>query len=180
MSLRFDIIDGIIEREGGFVDDPADSGGATKYGITERVARRNGYAGDMRHFPRDKAFEIYVAQYWDAVRADDIEAASPEIAAEVVDTAVNMGVARAGEFLQRSLNVLNRGGTDYVDLIIDGSIGPATIDALRTFLNTREAEGEIVLFRALNCLQGAKYIELSERREKDERFVFGWLLHRVQ
>jgi len=174
--LKQKIIDQIIFVEGGFVDDPDDSGGATNYGITEAVARAYGFADDMRDMPRGVAFDIYVARYWDAVRADDLLALSEVVASEVVDTGVNMGTGRASKILQRALNVLNVGGSLYPDLVVDGAIGPMTIQALREYLAERN---ELVLCRALNCLQGAYYIELAERREKDEKFVYGWLKNRV-
>lgn len=175
-NLKTEIIGEIIHIEGGFVDDPADSGGATNYGITEAVARQNGYHGHMRDLPEQVAFDIYVDRYWHSVCGDDLAALSENVAREVVDTAVNMGVARAGGFLQRALNVLNDRGTLYADLVVDGAIGPRTIEALGQYLATRN---ELALSRALNCLQGAFYIELAERREKDERFVYGWLVNRV-
>ena len=46
------LIDGLIEREGGYVNHPADKGGPTCFGITEAVARAHGYAGAMRSLPR--------------------------------------------------------------------------------------------------------------------------------
>ena len=170
------IINAIIDVEGGYVNDPNDSGGETNFGITVQVARANGYTGDMRDMPREVAFDIYAAKYWDAVRADELVELSEIVADEVVDTAVNMGAGRAIKFLQRALNVLNTQGKLYPDLTVDGAIGPATINALRGYLSTRN---ELVLSRALNCLQGAFYIELAERREKDERFVYGWFKNRV-
>lgn len=63
MTVR-DIIDGIIEREGGYVNDPNDLGGATNYGITEKVAREWGYQGDMRDLPRIVAYQIYEQRYY--------------------------------------------------------------------------------------------------------------------
>ena len=170
------IINEIIRVEGGYVNDPSDSGGETNFGITVQVARANGYTGDMRDMPREVAFDICAAKYWDAVRADELVELSEIVADEVVDTAVNMGAGRAIKFLQRALNVLNTQGKLYPDLTVDGAIGPATINALRGYLSSRN---ELVLSRALNCLQGAFYIELAERREKDERFVYGWLRNRV-
>lgn len=170
------IINAIIDVEGGYVNDPNDSGGETNFGITVQVARANGYTGDMRDMPREVAFDIYAAKYWDAVRADELVELSEIVADEVVDTAVNMGAGRAIKFLQRALNVLNTQGKLYPDLTVDAAIGPATINALRGYLSSRN---ELVLSRALNCLQGAFYIELAERREKDERFVYGWLRNRV-
>lgn len=171
------VIDNIIKVEGGYVFDPADSGGETNYGITLKVARDNGYNGPMKDMPRQVAFDIYANRYWDAVRADDILKLSSGIAEEVVDTGVNMGVGRAGRFLQRALNSLNNRATLYQDLVVDGKVGPATIGALSAYLSRRD---EQVLMKMLNCLQGAFYVELAERREKDERFVYGWFKNRVK
>ena len=176
MTVKTRVINAIIEREGGFVDDPDDSGGATNYGVTEAVAREHGYTGPMRDMPRRVAVEIYTGRYWSAVRGDELAQLSERIADEVADTAVNMGPARAGQFLQRALNALNDRERLYGDLVLDGAIGPATVGALAQYLQHRS---ELVLCKALNCLQGAFYIELAERRQKDERFLYGWLRERV-
>lgn len=175
--MKTHIINEIIRVEGGYDNDPSDSGGATNFGITEAVARANGYRGRMEHMPRSVAFDIYSAKYWDAVKADDLVKLSEAVAEEVVDTSVNMGPGRAGEFLQRALNVLNKATGLYADVSVDGAIGPATIRALDAYLTFRD-DKELV--KALNCLQGAYYIELAERREKDERFVYGWFKNRVK
>jgi len=170
------IINEIIRVEGGYVNDPSDSGGETNFGITVAVARANGYNGAMWDLPRSVAFDIYSAKYWDAVKGDDLVKLSEHVAEEVVDTSVNMGAGRAGKFLQRALNVLNSQEKLYADLVVDGAIGPATVSALRGYLDGRN---EGVLTRVLNCLQGAYYVDLAERREKDERFVYGWFKNRV-
>lgn len=170
------IINRIIKVEGGYVADPSDSGGETNFGITVAVARQHSYIGPMRDLPRSIAFNIYTDRFWDIIRADDLAKLSEAVAEEVVDTSVNMGPNRAGKFLQRALNVLNNKGSLYRDLTVDGAVGPATISALRGYLNGRDEE---TLVKALNCLQGAFYITLAERREKDERFVYGWFKNRV-
>jgi len=175
--MKSKIINDIIEREGGYIDDPSDSGGKTNFGITEAEARRSGYTGEMRLLPRSTAFDIYSVRYWDSVKGDQLSGLSKLIAAEVVDTGVNMGVYQAGTLLQRALNVFNNNGKLYADLTIDGNIGPATLRALNEYLAKRD---ELVLLKALNCLQGAFYIELAERREKDEKFVYGWIKARVE
>lgn len=174
--MKEKIINEIIRVEGGYVNDPRDSGGETNFGITVAVARANGYNGAMRDMPRGAAFDIYVAKYWDAVRGDQLVELTAGVAEEVVDASVNMGPDRAGRFLQRALNVLNNRSNLYADLKVDGVIGNATLTALAAYLEERS---EIPLARALNCLQGAFYIELAERREKDERFIYGWLKNRV-
>lgn len=171
------IINEIIRVEGGYVDDPQDSGGETNFGITVEVARANGYTGSMRDMPREVAFDIYSAKYWDSVRGDEIALLAERVAEEVVDTSVNMGPGRAGKFLQRALNTLNNREEYYKDLKVDGNIGMATLSALNHYLDTRDEE---TLVKILNCLQGAFYVELAERREKDERFIYGWFKNRVK
>lgn len=178
-QLKTEIINGIIEIEGGFVDDPNDSGGATKYGITESVARECGYKGKMRNLSRSTAFKVYSEMYWDALSLDYIESLNDLLAREIADTGVNQGVRRAAKFLQRSLNVLNNGGKLYADIKADGQVGEKTIRALRRYLSLRGDEGVTVLFNMLNALQGAFYVTLAERREKDEKFIYGWFKHRV-
>jgi lysozyme family protein len=179
-KLRDRIIADIIEREGGFVDDPKDSGGATKYGVTERVARLYGYDGPMRDMPVEVAQAVYEELYWNALRLDRIHVLSPEIAEELADTGVNMGVGTAAHFLQRALNALNVNATVYPDLILDNIIGPASLAALAAYLKHRPGhDGLRVLLDALNSLQGVRYIEIAEARPKDERFVFGWFRARV-
>ena len=174
--LKQRIIDDILNDEGGYVNNPSDSGGETNWGITKAVAVRNGYYGDMRLMPRDFAFTVYCSQYWDSLSGDSLVALSESIAREVIDTGVNMGIARAAKFLQRCVNVFNQEGRLYNDIVVDGDIGHATMAALTAFITLRD---EQVMVKALNCLQGAFYIELAERREKDESFVYGWIKNRV-
>jgi lysozyme family protein len=68
---------------------------------------------------------------------------------------------------------------DYPDIKVDGDIGPETLQSLQAYLLFRRGEGVNVLLKALNCLQGAFYIELAEKREKDEAFVYGWIRTRI-
>lgn len=173
------IIDALIDREGGYSDHPDDAGGPTCWGITEAVARRSGYAGEMRDMPRSVAEAIYRRQYVTGPRFHEAAALDEAVGEELVDTGVNMGIAVAARMLQRSLTALNRRQRDYPDLQADGVIGEQTLAALATYLRLRGAEGRTVLLRALNCLQGARYIELAEAREANESFLFGWLRVRV-
>lgn len=177
--LKNKIIDNIIKIEGGYVNDPSDSGGETKYGITKAVAIANGYNGEMKLLPYSFAFEIYSKRYWDSMNLDEVEKLAPKIAEELCDTGVNMGVKRAAIFLQRCLNVLNNTGSAYSDIVVDGDIGKKSLSALKSFLDLRRNDGEKILLAMLNCLQGEFYISLAEKREKDERFVFGWFKNRI-
>ena len=174
------LIEALIEREGGYVHHPADKGGPTCFGITEAVARAHGYGGAMRRLPRSDAAAIYRRLYWLRPRFDQVAKRSPRVAGELFDTGVNMGPAVAATFLQRALTALNRGGSDYPDLVPDGRIGPVTLAALDSFLAARgQASGERVLLRALEALQGERYLRLAERRPANEAFLYGWLANRI-
>lgn len=173
------IIQEIIKVEGGYVNDPSDSGGETCWGIAVATARAAGYKGSMKDLSQQQAYDIYYNQYVVAPGFDKVLTLSEKIAAELVDTGVNMGVSIAGKFLQQSLNALNDQATQYPDLVVDGGVGKASISALQAFLAKRGADGEGVMLRALNALQGARYISIAEASPKNERFVYGWLKNRV-
>lgn len=180
-----DLIAEVIAKEirpgkgGHYSNDPNDSGGETAWGVTERVARKYGYEGPMVDMPRTVAENIYEQRFWYEPGFYDVSIISLPIARELFDTGVNSGPERACEFLQKSLNALNRRGKDYPDVDEDFDIGPATLGALKAYLAFRGALGEKVLFRELNSLQGAFLTDLSRRRQKDEDFMFGWLANRV-
>src|SRR4051794_26318233 len=135
------LIDALIDREGGYVNHPADKGGPTCFGITEAVARAQGYCGAMRDLRRDEAAAIYRRLYWTRPRLDAVAERSLRLAAELFDTGVNMGPAVAVTFLQRALTALNRNGKDYPDLVPDGRIGAVTVAALDSFLRIRGKTG---------------------------------------
>jgi lysozyme family protein len=174
------LVEALIDREGGYVDNPADKGGPTCFGITQAVARAHGYAGPMQQLPREEAAAIYRRLYWLRPRLNEVAERSARLAAELFDTGVNMGPAVAVTFLQRALTALNRNGKDYPDLVPDGRIGPQTLAALDAFLALRgKRGGETVLLRALEALQGERYLRLAERRPANEAFLYGWLANRI-
>lgn len=175
------IIDGILVREGReFTDNPDDRGGPTKFGITlATLAAFRGHlvtAADVRALEEPEARNIYLRRYITDVGFDLILEVSEKVGDEVIDTGVNCGQEVAARFLQRALNVLNRAQALYPDLAVDGHVGSATVAALKSYLAHRR---EGVLLTALNALQGARYVELCEGREKNESFVYGWLANRV-
>jgi lysozyme family protein len=173
MASIDDLIEMLLRREGGFVDHPDDRGGPTNFGITQATARAAGYAAAMRDLPRSTAADIYRKRYWLATGFDRVNALAPRIAAELFDTGVNMGPAVATGFLQRALNALNRRERDWPDIPHSRTIDTATLAALKAMLQTRGKAGETVLLRALEALQGARYIELAEARPANESFVYG-------
>lgn len=177
-----EIINETIGKEGKFSDHPADRGGPTMWGITEKVARENGYTGPMSQMPRSTAYEIYESVYLHAPGFSRVLALNEDIATELFDTGVNAGVGTASRMLQRALNILNEpldNLTLYPDLKVDGDIGTVTITSLELFLKYRKAAGEVVMMRLLNGFQVEHYARITEKRPANERFLFGWILNRV-
>lgn len=171
----------IAGSEGGYVDDPADSGGQTYAGITRRDwphwqgwdaidAAQPLRRGTVLHQLEPLVREFYRDHYWLPVRGDTTRA--QVIAEEMLDVAVNCGIGVAVTFLQRCLNCLNMGGTLYPDIPVDGGMGPQTMAALH---RVEERWGDVqTLIKLFNALQGARYVDLCERRERNERFIRGW------
>lgn len=173
------LIDEVIGKEGGYSNHPADKGGPTKWGVTEQTARAHSYKGDMKAYPREMAVEVYRATYWKLPGYDRVAAVFPAVACEMFDTGVNMGVGIPGKMLQRALNLLNRGATDYPDIAVDNMLGAGTIAALSAFKAKRGAGGELVLLTTLNGFQLARYAEITEARPANEAFFYGWVANRV-
>ena len=157
------IIDDIIRAEGGYSDNPADSGGKTCWGITEAVARSNGYAGSMAELPKDFARSIYYRLYVVKPKFDRVLLLSNAIASELVDTGVNCGAATACIMLQKALNAFNNGGKLYADLVPDGDCGQKTMDALAAFLRARHSDDG----------------DRASAKPSQEVFCYGWLKNRV-
>lgn len=178
MSIQ-SIIDGILKAEGGYVDHASDRGGKTNWGITETVARANGYVGDMRDMPQSLARTIYEKRYVIEPRFDKVMAINAAIGEELIDTGVNMGPGRAAEMLQRWLNAFNAQGSKYPDMFVDGRLGPVSMDALQKFLAWRGQAGVSVMLKALNASQAMRYLEIAEHNKTQEDFIFGWINGRV-
>ena len=178
MSIE-SMIEATIGKEGGYSNHPSDKGGPTRWGITERVARKHGFKGDMRELPRETAVAIYRQEYAIGPGFAAVAAISPAIGEELFDTGVNMGPGVPSRWLQEWLNAFNGQGRLYADIREDGDIGPGTLGALRAYLKSRGAEAEKVMLRALNCSQGDRYKDLARGRAANEDFVFGWMRTRV-
>lgn len=154
-----------LEAEGLFSDHRLDPGGATKYGITEAVARRHGF--DVRRLTVEQATAIYHTDYWRRLRCDEL--AEP-VALELFDSAVNTGPATAVKLAQRAYNVLRNSGDPA--LAEDGKIGPATIGALNRM--AKKYAGQLVA--AMNGEQYRYYRSLvGSRPETFRAFVRGWM-----
>lgn len=119
---------GIVAREGGYVNDPDDPGGATNFGVTIHTMRRLGLdldgdgavsTADVRRLTRDQAEDIFVQHYYNGPGIDRLPEA---IQASVFDMYVNAG-SHAVKILQRLLNQMR------IDVSVDGVIGPLTAAA---------------------------------------------------
>jgi lysozyme family protein len=168
--------------EGGYANHPADTGGETWAGISrnnwpawvgwlivDQLRGRAGFPGTLSRSPelRQQVAAFYKAFFWDALRLSEV--VSQTIANEVFDSAVNCGVTKAAVWLQRAMNVTNAGGTKAPDVKPDGKVGRDTLAAL----NAHKAP--LLVFKALNVLQGAHYIALAEASKSQEVFITSWL-----
>lgn len=118
----------IVGREGGFVDDPDDPGGATNHGVTLHTLRRLGLdltgdgevgIADLARLSPDRAADIFVTHYYERPRIAGMPAA---LRPPLFDMYVNAG-ANAVKILQRLLNEMGFGVT------VDGAIGPQSLKA---------------------------------------------------
>lgn len=151
-------INDIISREKGFVDDPADRGGATNFGIThETLAEWRGRVvtkGDVQSMHRSEAEDIYRAKY---VRPFLFAEREVRLFEHLVDCGANHGVSGALKLLQRALLVK-----------ADGSFGASSMAAYRT-------AGKDFLRLRLIAVRAIYYAEIVERDPTQARFIEGWL-----
>lgn len=164
-------IENLIVREGDFVNHSADRGGPTRWGITEKTARRHGYTGDMRDLPKDIARAIYLAEYWTDPKFDQIEQRSEKLAISLFDWGVNSWHTHPVKALQRALNVLvpnNPAGKP------DGIIGPATLRSLDAFITARGTNGLNVLTHMIDSQRQVFLLEIAERTPSQRAFSYGW------
>jgi lysozyme family protein len=175
--------------EGGYVFDLDDAGGETYKGISRRfnpswkgweridqIKRKNSEKKKFdKIFGQDGGLQeevlfFYKQAYWDKFWGDEIPV--QEIAEELFDTGVNMGVRRAVRFLQEGLNLFNRNQKNYTDICEDGLFGRNTLKALEAYL---KAENVSYLLRVMNILQGMHYIEHMRKNPTQEKYARGWL-----
>lgn len=163
---KFDLeINELLKNEGGYVNNPNDTGGETNFGITKSVAVSNGYSGNMKDLPLQKAKDIYKKIYWDSLNLDKIN--SQEVAGIAFDISVNMGVIITGKMLQEMVNFMSTS-----NIVVDGQIGNVSISKINEIDTSKEKELAVLL---LSFLQGERYLSITRAREKNETFIFGWL-----
>lgn len=152
-----DVIDNIIKREGGFVHDPADAGGRTQFGISERS---NPEAWADGKVTEDEAREIYINKYVKGPGFDKI--ADKQLQAQLIDLGVNSGPAIAVMRLQEILQVT-----------VDGILGPETLGAL-VKLHPEDVNTHLVIARV-------KMIgKIVSKNPSQLKFLSGWLDRALQ
>lgn len=140
----------ILVHEGGYVNNPNDSGGVTNFGISLRFLSQHPEVGDFDHdgdvdaedianMTRDDAITVYKQFFWDPFKYSNI--VDQTIATKIFDFNVNMGAKRSHILLQTALN--NAFG---LNLSIDGIIGPATMRVINQFDDTGHEQGLLTAY----------------------------------
>jgi lysozyme family protein len=176
-SVR-DIASDIVAREGGYVNDPDDPGGATNYGVTIGTMRRLGLdltgdgvvsAQDVARLTRTQAVEIFVEHYFVTPR---LEALPEELQPSVFDMYVNAG-SNAVRLLQRLLRDMG------LEISVDGVIGPQTIRAAHAAV----ARAPQHLTDAYGIARRNYYYRLADNRAASRKYACrrdggkgGWIL----
>ena len=178
MRTPRDLAEEIVAREGGYVNDPNDPGGATNFGVTIHTLRRLGLdltrdgqvtEADVRALTREQAIEIFLDQYY---RRPGLAALPEVLQPSVFDMYVNAG-GNAVRVLQRLLIAMG------YDLDVDGVIGPQTIRAAQAA--ARIAPDHIA--DAYGIARRDYYYGLADRRPASRRYARrrdggkgGWIL----
>ena len=158
----------LLKVEGGYVNHESDRGGETNFGITKKVAVKNGYTGEMKDMPESFAIGVYKDSYWDAQKLDKISGVCPNIAEKMFDIGVNMGIKTSQKFLQQSLNIM----TNTNQISCDGIVGSRTIQKMEMVCKT--LSNRRTLLKILNAYQAMRYISICEKDEGQKVFIKGW------
>lgn len=156
----------ILRHEGGFVNDPDDPGGATKYGISIRLLASLEELGDIDKdgdvdihdimaMTTEAASEIYFECFYKPLRIEEIRDSS--LAMQVFDFAVNAGSKTAVRILQESLKIK-----------ADGILGPKTLAEV----NNYSTSTPLMLYR---YARNDFYRSLANQKPKLKKFLQGWL-----
>jgi len=156
--MTFDeIIDHVLESEGGYVNDKHDAGGETNLGISKKAYPNL----DIKNLSVDQAKQIYYEDYWVPSKAEQLPNQLREV---YFDMVVNFGRRGAAKVLQQACN-----GKNTYKIKEDGLVGSATIGACKNLEPDR--------LRAYRVLKFAKIVI---RKPSQEKFWFGWFRRAVK
>jgi lysozyme family protein len=155
VSIFEPAIEFVLSHEGGYSNQPADKGGPTNFGLSQRQYPTL----KMRSLTREKAIEIYRRDYW---RPEYEQIRNQVVANKVFDIAVNTGERNAALMLQRAC-----GDCGY-PVEVDGIIGPLTIKA------ANQAE-PFDLLQALRARSASHYQDIAANDPTQKVFLRGWL-----
>jgi lysozyme family protein len=179
----------LLGIEGGFVDDPVDRGGATKYGISLRFLKAegaidedlDGYAdfdldmdgdidgADIRKLTVGDAKSLYKRSFWQAL---DCESFPRPIGEMLFDQGVNGGNHAAKKLLQQAINaVLRAGRYRTIALQLDGQIGHLT---RQSFQSMWERHPEQLVIEYREAVKD-RYVAIVRRNPSQAKFLKGWL-----
>ena len=117
---------------------------------------------------------FYRTNFWNRMQGDKVAGISSEVAYELFDTAVNLDVPDAVEFLQTALNMQRMATRSFLVLIVDGLLGLNTLTALARYLATQPGDPERNEKILLNCMNGEQY--LCYKRNPRHTYFRGWFL----
>lgn len=147
MSLYLDLVDRVLSHEGGYVNDPNDPGGETKWGISKRSYPHL----NIKDLTRQDAIAIYQRDFWQRVQGDKLPV---PFVFQALDAAVNHGIGNAVRWMQRAAGVAD-----------DGVIGPVTLAAV-----ARQEPADLVL------LFNAERLEFYAKLKNFDNFGRGWTI----
>ena len=151
MKKTFDeIIEVVLEHEGGYVNDPHDAGGETNFGI----AKKFNPDVDIKNLTKEGAKEIYYEKYWKPSKADKVPDQLKHI---YFDMVVNFGKRGAVKVLQQAAVAKGH------KIAVDGGIGPNTLKAIKNVETDR--------VRAYRVL---KFASIVIKKPTQEKFWLGW------
>ncbi len=147
----------VLQHEGGYVNDPNDPGGETRFGVSKRSYPHL----DIAHLTRLQAEIIYERDFWMPLLLDQVS--DQRVATKLLDTAVLIGKSRAVKLLQRAVQSAGGGIVP-----VDGCIGPATVSAVNR-------SSPLLLLDAYRHLLVTYYEGLVESVPTSQKFLNGWL-----
>ena len=153
----------VFGHEGGYVNDPHDPGGETKFGICKRVYPKE----DIKRLTLERAAQLYRRDYWNPLHLGELK--SQAIATEILDTAVNCGVGTAAIIVEKTVNALNGNGIDYP---LNARIDSGMVAWINKY--TIRQINRSTFWKVLNVYQGERYLAIAAAKPSMARYLNSW------